>query len=77
MEKKGDFLNQIAIIVDLIEKANITTESNTLIFNLNEKEFYDKFNYIQNKQKIKANKPEKTFGITIGQVDIVFNKNSV
>ena len=34
MEKKGDLLNQLAIISDLIEKVNIETKLSSLIFEL-------------------------------------------
>jgi hypothetical protein len=77
MEKRGDLLNQLAIITDLVEKLNITSESSTLIFGLNETEFNNVFEYIQKKQNKKSTKPDKTFTITIGLVDIIFNKNSV
>ena len=31
MEKKGDLLNQLAIISDLLEKINCETETNTIV----------------------------------------------
>ena len=34
MEKKGDILNQLAIISDLLEKINANTESKTIVLNL-------------------------------------------
>ena len=34
MEKKGDILNQLAIISDLLEKVNVRVESKTIVFEL-------------------------------------------
>jgi hypothetical protein len=49
MEKKGDILNQLAIISDLLEKINANTESKTIVLNLKEEEFLSVFNTIQKK----------------------------
>lgn len=76
MEKKGDIINQIAIISDLIEKMNLEKISNTLIFDLNEDIFLETFNYVNKKHNNKMTKPEKAFTIKIGEVDIIFNKNN-
>ena len=62
MEKKGDVLNQLAIISDLLEKINLDTLSTTIIIELNKVEF---------------EKPKDTFSITIGNADIVFNTSNV
>ena len=40
MEKKGELLNQLAIISDLLEKLNTNTESTTIVLNLKEEEFF-------------------------------------
>ena len=77
MEKKGDLLNQLAIISDLLEKLNADTESKTIVLNLKENEFLNVFNIIQKKYGRKIEKPETTFTISIGEVDIVFNMNNV
>lgn len=77
MEKRGDLLNQLAVISDLLEKINLEADSSTVVFNLSEKEFINAFNLIQKKYGRKMEKPNKTFTITIGFVDIVFNMNSV
>lgn len=76
MEKKGELLNQLAIISDLIEKLTINRASNTLIFELSKIEFDRAFETIQKKYGTKIDKPKNTFTITIGAVDIVFNTNS-
>jgi hypothetical protein len=77
MEKKGEIINQLALISDLIEKVNLEFKSNTLVFDLEENVFYQTFEYITKKQNLRKSKPDKTFTIKIGVVDIVFNKNSV
>ena len=77
MEKKGDLLNQLAIISDLIENLNTESETNILTLELNEKAFIDAFDTIQKKYGKKSDKPKDSFTITIGGVDIVFNKSNV
>lgn len=77
MEKKGEILNQLAIISDLLEKMNAETISRTLIFEMSESEFLKTFEIIQKKYGRKLEKPTDTFTITIGMVDIVFNMNNV
>jgi len=76
MEKKGDLINQLAIISDLIEKMNLDATSNTLVFELNKDAFFETFDYISRKQNGRMSKPDKTFTIKIGEVYIIFNKNS-
>ena len=39
MEKKGELLNQLAIISDLLEKINTETISRTVVLELNKEEF--------------------------------------
>ena len=77
MEKKGDLINQLAIISDLIEKLNTTTKSSTLVFEVSRMEFDRIFDVVEKKQGIKSEKPKNTFTITIGFVDVVFNTNNV
>jgi hypothetical protein len=77
MEKKGDLLNQLAIISDLIEKVNFNVTNSTMVFELSDQEYIDVFSYINRKQNRTANSLPKTFTIKIGTVDIIFNKNSV
>jgi hypothetical protein len=76
MEKKGDIINQIALISDLIEKMNLNKVTSTLIFDLKEDVFLETFDYVNKKHNNKMSKPEKVFTIKIGEVDIIFNKNS-
>jgi len=77
MEKKGDILNQLAIISDLIEKMNINTESSTLVIGLTENEFNKIFDIVQKKYNKKIEKPKDTFKLSIGSVDVIFNMNNV
>lgn len=77
MEKKGDVLNQLALISDLLEKVNLEVNSSTIIFNLSKEEFDKIFGLVQKKYDKKTDKPKNTFTITIGQVDIIFNMNNV
>jgi hypothetical protein len=77
MEKKGDLLNQLAIISDLLEKLNAETETRTIILELSEQDFMKTFENIQKKYGRKMEKPENTFTINIGTVDIIFNTSNV
>jgi hypothetical protein len=76
MEKKGDLLNQMAIISDLIEKVNLNVTNSTVVLELSDDEYIKTFNYINKKQNRPSNSLPKTFTIKIGVVDIIFNKNS-
>jgi hypothetical protein len=77
MERKGDLLNQLAFISDLIEKLTVETISKTIVLELSNEEFIYSFDYIQKKYGKKMDKPEDSFSITIGFVDVVFNRSSV
>jgi hypothetical protein len=77
MEKKGDLLNQLAIISDLLEKVNAETKSTTIVIELSNMEFDNVFQVMQKKQGRRSETPKDTFTINIGTVDIVFNTNNV
>jgi CRP-like cAMP-binding protein len=77
MERKGDILNQLAIISDLLEKINAETKSTTIILELSNQEFIKAFDIMQKKYGMKMEKPKDSFNITIGSVDIVFNTSNV
>jgi hypothetical protein len=77
MVKKGDLLNQLAIVSDLLEKVNATTKSTTLVFEVSNSEFERIFDYMGKKQSNRNEKPKDKFTITIGAVDIVFSTNNV
>lgn len=76
MEKKGDFLNQIAIISDLLEKINAEVESKTIILELNEKEFNRVYKLINEKTKGNIATVKNKFSIVIGEVNIIFSKSN-
>lgn len=76
MEKKGELLNQLAIISDLLEKVNAETKSTTIVFELSNMEFDRVFQSIQKKYGSKLGNPKGKFNITIGLIDIVFNTNN-
>lgn len=77
MEKKGEVLNQLAIMSDLLEKVNIESKTSTIIFDLSKEEFNKVFEKIQKKYDRKLEIPNNTFSITIGLIDIVFNTSNV
>ncbi len=77
MEKKGELLNQLALISDLIEKTNVDTKSSTIIFEVSKVEFEKIFDLIQKKYGKKIDNISNSFTINMGIVDIVFNTNNV
>ena len=77
MEKKGNLLNQLAIITDLVEKINADTNMRTIIFGVSEIEFNRIYEIVSKNNEKKNKKPTDTFMITIGSVEIIFNKNNV
>ncbi|MFM7018134.1 hypothetical protein [Flavobacterium sp.] len=77
MEKKGELLNQLAIISDLLEKINAEVESSTIVLEMTNENFLKSFESIQKKYGQKMEKPQDTFSISIGEVNIVFNTNNV
>jgi hypothetical protein len=76
MEKKGELLNQLAIIVDLIENINADAKSSTIVFELPKIEFDRVFEYMEKKYDRRMEKPKNSFSITIGTVDVVFNTSN-
>jgi hypothetical protein len=76
MEKKGELLNQLAIIVDLIENINANAKSSTIVFELSKMEFDRVFEYMEKKYDRRTEKPKNSFNITIGGVDVVFNTSN-
>jgi hypothetical protein len=77
MEKKGEVLNQLAIISDLLENVNVNILSSTVILELNNQEFENVYLAIQKKYGSKMERPKDKFTITIGMVDFVFSKSNV
>lgn len=80
MEKKGEILNQLAIITDLIENINIKFDSATIVFNVKDDEFKRIYNYTSRKQGdkfVELREDVKDFSINISDVHVKINKNSV
>jgi hypothetical protein len=77
MEKKGEILNQLALISDLIEKVNADIKSNTIIFEVSKLEFERIFELMQKKYNRKPQKVKNSFTISIGKVDVIFNTSNV
>jgi len=78
-EKKGDLLNQMAIISDLLEKTNLTSKRITTFFELEEDEFNKTQDYL-NKKNNEGNIEDDgsgTFSLLIGDIQFMFSKNSV
>lgn len=77
MEKKGDLFNQLAIISDLLEKTNVESKNQTIILELPEREFYRIYKIVESKVRFVTGKPQDTFNVKIGDVNIVFNMSNV
>lgn len=75
--KKGEILNQLAIISDLLEKVNFNSKNTSVLIEVDENEFDRVRNYISVKQKVETDDNESVFAILIGDIDFVFSKNSV
>lgn len=76
MQKKGELFNQLAIVSDLLEKCNINSENQTVIFELSRDEFVRIYKLTQLKAKLSLEVPKATFNIRIGNVDIIFNMSN-
>jgi hypothetical protein len=79
MEKKGEILNQLAMISDLLEKANLESKSMNVTIALEEKEFESMIKKIATKIKMSPTYPyeiKDTFSIKIGEIEFVFNKSN-
>ncbi len=77
MEKKGDVFNQLAIISELLEKANLETRNQTIILEVPEPEFYRIYKMVETRGRFISDKPKNTFNVKIGNVNIVFNMSNV
>ncbi len=76
MEKKGDVFNQLAIISELLEKANLETRNQTIILEVPEPEFYRIYKMVETRGRFISDKPKNTFNVKIGNVNIVFNMSN-
>jgi hypothetical protein len=76
-KKKGDILNQLAIISDLLEKVNVEVKNTSVLLEVTNEEFDRVRKYISIKQKVDLEDNESVFSIVIGDIGFVFSKNSV
>lgn len=77
MEKKGNLLVQLGIIVDLIERLNLDSIEQTLKFKLTPDEFERVFNIIQTRYEKKLTMPETDeFVIKIEGITVIFSKSN-
>ena len=71
--KKGDILNQMAIISDLLEKMNLeSTRETTVLINLDTKEYNRILKTIKEKTKAKMDTDDKRFIVHIGLISFIF-----
>jgi hypothetical protein len=76
-EKKGELLNQLALISDLIENLNADIKSNTIIFEVSKVEFDRILEVIEKKYNRRGQKVKNSFTLSIGKVDVIFNTSNV
>lgn len=76
MEKKGELLNQLALISDLIENLNADIKSNTIVFEVSKVEFERILELIEKKYNRRSQKVKNSFTLSIGKIDVVFNTSN-
>jgi len=77
-DKKGEILNQLALISDLLEKVNLKSENRTVFYEMDEDEYDRVYEYIKSKGDGEGiDEDSKTFTILIGDVSFMFSKNNV
>ena len=78
MEKRGEFLTQIAIISDLLENVNLNAISKTVILDVYKTEFERVKTLMKNKKAISGDLVDVfKFTIEIGEITIVVSTNNV
>lgn len=77
MERRGDLFNQLAIISNLLEKINLQTESQTIILELPEQEFYRVYKMVESRVKYTQGVVGNSFNVKIGVINIIFNMSNV
>ncbi len=75
--KRGDLLNQLAIISDLTEKINLNVKSPTLLFELDSDEFNRARTYLKTKYNDKIDDDGEVFSVGIGECIFVFSMSNV
>jgi hypothetical protein len=76
MEKKGELLNQLALISDLIENLNADIKSNTIVFEVSKVEFERILEIVEKKYNRRSQKVKNSFTLSIGKIDVVFNTSN-
>lgn len=74
--KRGELLNQLAIISDLLEKVNLESTGVTVNFFVERPEFNRIYNAVYHKSKLHIQPPKNTFNVKIGEITMCFNTNS-
>lgn len=78
MEKRGEILNQMAIISDLLEKMNLEANKKIIKLELSQKEFNRIYTLITRKTNLdKTAKVNNQFEITIDDVTFIFSMYNV
>lgn len=77
MEKRGDLLNQLAIIADLIEKCNLNSPNQNVLFEVSKVEFEKIYDVITKKTNVSGDMPNNTMNIKIGAVNFIFSTSNV
>lgn len=72
-DKKGDLLTQMAIIADLLERANLDSKNVDVIFDVDENEFDRLFEMMSKKAKMNLSKVNDTFSVKIENVEFMFS----
>jgi len=77
MEKRGDLLNQLAVIADLIEKCNVNSPNQNVLFEVSKVEFEKICDTISKKINVSGSMPDSTMNIKIGSVNFIFSTSNV
>ena len=74
--KRGEILNQLAIISDLLEKVNLESAGTSVTFNVKRPEFNRIYNAVYHKAKLNIQPPKNTFNVKIGEITMIFNTSN-
>ena len=74
--KKGEVLNQLAIISDLLENINLESTSKTVLIDMSKPEFDKIYQVAAEKTKLDIPINGNVFTIKIGEIDFVLSTNS-
>ena len=76
MEKKGDLLNQLALIADLIEKCDVVSPNQNVLFEISKVEFEKIYDIITRKTNVTGDMPNTMLNIKIGSVNFIFSTSN-